>query len=555
MNKKLLILFLAFISCIASFVGVTACSKKPTAGDNQDIVQPKPDNKPSTIAVTGVTLNKALLSLEVGDNETLTATVAPDNATNKAVTWKSSDNSVAKVENGKVTAIKAGTATITATAGSKSATCEVTVTNVKVLITEIILDFTELTIKSEETFTLTTTILPTNATDRELEWISSNTKVATVSNDGTITALASGTAVIIVSSSNGVQSRCNVTVKVNTHGLVLGYYNGRPNELWVTGYTGEEEKIEIPSAIEDKTIVGISSFSGNKSVKEVVIPDTVTTIYGGAFKGCENLVSVYIPESVTSLGDPYNGVFSGCKNLQNLTAPFVGNQSKTPQDNYQYPFGIIFGKDYYDGAEQISQAYISNRATNSISTETYCIPKSLKHVTVLSGNILYGAFYNCKMIESITLKDEVISIGDYAFYGCSSLANAIIGDSVTSIGIWAFSGCRELTSVTLGDGVTSIGSSAFSGCKKLVNVNLGKQLASIGHEAFSECYSLTKIYLPNNIALGYFVFRYCKDLTVSYGTISGWYNYWDVIDFDEASFRGESVLSVKNATYVKKEKR
>ena len=146
-------------------------------------------------------------------------------------------------------------------------------------------------------------------------------------------------------------------------------------------------------------------------------------------------------------------------------------------------------------------------------------------------------------------------VGDYAFYGCSSLANAIIGDSVTSIGIWAFSGCRELTSVTLGDGVTSIGSSAFSGCKKLVNVNLGKQLASIGHEAFSECYSLTKIYLPNNIALGYFVFRYCKDLTVSYGTISGWYNYWDVIDFDEASFRGESVLSVKNATYVKKEKR
>ena len=149
MNKKLLILFLAFISCIASFVGVTACSTKPTDGDNQDIVQPKPDNKPSTIAVTGVTLNKALLSLEVGDNETLIATVAPSNATDKTVTWKSSDKTVAKVENGKVTALKEGTATITATAGSKSATCEVTVTNVKVLITEIILDFTELTIKSE----------------------------------------------------------------------------------------------------------------------------------------------------------------------------------------------------------------------------------------------------------------------------------------------------------------------------------------------------------------------------------------------------------------------
>ncbi len=455
MKIKLLMSLLVIISCLACVFGLAACgaNKPDNSGNEQGTVQnppeekptEKPEEKPSVIEVTSITLSKTTLALEVGGSETLNTTVAPTNVTDKTVTWKSSDNTVAKVENGKVTALKAGTATITATAGGKSATCTVTVTNVNIFITEILLDLTELTIKTEETFTLTATILPTNATDIDLEWISSNTKVATVSNDGTITAIASGTALIIVSSSNGVQARCNVTVEVNTYGLEFQSLVNRPNELCVASYTGEEEKIEIPSSFNGKPVVGIVSFSGNKSVKEVVIPDTVTTIYGGAFKGCENLVSVDIPESVTKLGEYYSdeGIFSGCKNLQNLTVPFVGKQSKTPQDDYQDPFGVIFGKDYYDGAEQITQYYISSSATNSISTETYCIPKSLKHVTVLSGNILYGAFFNCKMIESITLKDKVISINSRAFRYCTGLTSVTIGDGVTSIGSAAFADCLQ----------------------------------------------------------------------------------------------------------------
>lgn len=82
------------------------------------------------VAVTGVTLNKTALSLKAGASETLTATVAPSNAANKNVTWKSSNTAVATVSGGKVTAVKAGTATITVTTadGNKSATCTVTVT-------------------------------------------------------------------------------------------------------------------------------------------------------------------------------------------------------------------------------------------------------------------------------------------------------------------------------------------------------------------------------------------------------------------------------------------
>ena len=79
--------------------------------------------------VESVSLDKTSITLTEGDSETLTATVSPSNATNKNVSWKSSDESVATVSNGKVTALKAGTATITVTTddGSKTATCQVTV--------------------------------------------------------------------------------------------------------------------------------------------------------------------------------------------------------------------------------------------------------------------------------------------------------------------------------------------------------------------------------------------------------------------------------------------
>ena len=92
--------------------------------------------KSSGVAVTGVTLDKSALTITKGKTATLTATVAPDNATDKTVTWETSDADVATVENGTVTAKKVGTATITAKAGDKSATCTVTVTNSGVKIAE-----------------------------------------------------------------------------------------------------------------------------------------------------------------------------------------------------------------------------------------------------------------------------------------------------------------------------------------------------------------------------------------------------------------------------------
>ena len=116
MHKRL-ITILATLLCVAACAfGLVACN--------------------NTVAVESVTLDKNSVTLEVGGEETLTATVTPDNATDKAVTWSSDNTAVATVANGKVTAVSAGTATVTATAGGKSATCAVTVETVKTVTSE-----------------------------------------------------------------------------------------------------------------------------------------------------------------------------------------------------------------------------------------------------------------------------------------------------------------------------------------------------------------------------------------------------------------------------------
>ena len=166
-----------------------------------------------TIPVTGVTLNKTALTLNIGANETLTATVAPADATNKKVTWKSSDAAVATVDaNGKVTAVKAGEATITVTTedGGKTATCKVTVQ--PKLVSEITL--AALAIYVGESKAITATVKPDDATNKALTWKSSDETVATVDATGKVTGKKIGTATITATAQDGsgVSGSCTVTV-------------------------------------------------------------------------------------------------------------------------------------------------------------------------------------------------------------------------------------------------------------------------------------------------------------------------------------------------------
>lgn len=174
----------------------------------------------ATIAVTGVTMEKTEITLTEGDTEMLVAKVAPDDATNKKVTWSTSDASVAKVDdNGTVTAVKAGTATITVKTedGGKTATCKVTVTAKSLSVESVTLDKTSATLEIGGTVTLSATVLPADATNKSVTWSTSDKNVATVAPLGataTVKAQKEGTATITVTTADGGKTAtCTVTVK------------------------------------------------------------------------------------------------------------------------------------------------------------------------------------------------------------------------------------------------------------------------------------------------------------------------------------------------------
>ena len=238
----------------------------------------------------------------------------------------------------------------------------------------------------------------------------------------------------------------------------------------------------------EKTLVG---YVGTET--ELVIHDSVTSIGSSAFDGCSSLTSITIPSSVTGIG---SGVFSGCSSLESITIPFVGAKAGvTSSDTYQYPFGYIFGTSSYTNGTAITQNYYGS-STSSTTSTTYYIPSSLRSVTVTGGNILYGAFYNCSMLTSITLGDDVTTIGSSAFYNCSSLTNITIPDSVTTIGYRAFFSCYILTRIIFGENsqLTTIDQQAFYHCERLTSITIPDSVTTIGSSAFSSCPKLTDVY-------------------------------------------------------------
>ena len=173
----------------------------------------------ANVPVDRVALSPSTLNLKEDETGTLTATVEPSNATNKNVTWESSNTSVATVDaSGLVTAVSAGTATITVTTedGDKTATCEVTVTAATVSVTGVTLNKTSTSLYVGDTETLTATVAPANATNKAVTWTSSNPSVAKVEN-GVVTALARGTAVITATAADGSGASASCTVTVSSY--------------------------------------------------------------------------------------------------------------------------------------------------------------------------------------------------------------------------------------------------------------------------------------------------------------------------------------------------
>ncbi len=170
--------------------------------------------KEKVVEVTAITLDVTESTLEVGGALKINATVAPADATDKTLTWSSSDAAVARVDGGIVYAIAPGEAIITATAvNGVKATCNITVIEAIIDPVEITLDVTEKTLTEGDEFTLTATLSPEDVTDKTITWISSDISVATVSDSGVVKAVSAGEAVITARTVNGLEATCTVTVE------------------------------------------------------------------------------------------------------------------------------------------------------------------------------------------------------------------------------------------------------------------------------------------------------------------------------------------------------
>ena len=266
--------------------------------------------------VTGVTLDKTSITLEEGAFETLKATVAPADATNKTVTWSSSDTSVATVSGGVVVGKKAGEAQITVKTndGNKTAVCDVTVKEKEqqtISVTGVTVNRADFSLEQGMSEQIKASVEPSNATNQAVTWKSSDTSVATVSKDGIVTAVKPGTAVITVTSDDGAKT-ASITVTIKERDAAT---------VSVTGVTlntaalnlKEGETASLQAAIEpsnatnknvfwkssDENVVFVSSEGSVLARKEGEATITAITADGSFQAVCAVTVTPVAVESVS----------------------------------------------------------------------------------------------------------------------------------------------------------------------------------------------------------------------------------------------------------------
>ena len=312
-------------------------------------------NVNTPIAVTSVTLDKATVTLVEQETVTLKATVKPEKATNKVVTWSSNKPDVAAVDkDGKVTAHKAGEATITVTTtdGGKTASCKVTVTAkalppAAVAVTEVKLNKNGLPLEAGKSEQLTATVVPANAANKKVTWSSDKPAIASVDKNGTVTAHKAGEAVITVKSEDGGKTAsCKVTVSLTeytiTYNLNGGSHSGNP-----ASYTVETDTITLKGAAKanytfagwyekadftgEKVTQIVKGSSGNKELWAKFLENyTITYNLNGGSNHADNPANYTVETETITLKDAAkaNYTFAGWYEKADFTGEKVTQLTK-----------------------------------------------------------------------------------------------------------------------------------------------------------------------------------------------------------------------------------
>ena len=461
------------------------------------------------IKVQNLTYIPGTSDLTIGESVQIGIIIFPSDATNQTLSWSSSDESVANVANGKVTAIGLGTAKITATTTDGS--------NLSITITISVIDAD--IISNGINYNITSNIEPYTVEVIEGNYTGDIVIPESIEKDGityTVTSIKSY-----------AFSNSQITSVIIPNSIVI-IDNGVFNGCYFLN------SVSLPNTI---TKIGKSSFSYCEKLTEIEIPNSVKSIGEYAFNGCSRLASISIPEGVTKIE---NYTFLDCSGLKTITLPStitsIGNSAfamgasweTTDEGGMQLiyykrsikcdavipptlgnslfdyniitmevPFASMMAYKEDESWAKYDITYLSKEVEGQ-----YYLPTSETEIAFSAKDTESENYTGDVVIPGEVTIDEqtytVSSIGESAFADCSEITSVSIPESISTIAGTAFDGCTglELLDMSESTALTSISSNTFSTCTALETVNFPISIESIGASAFANCANLSNMSLP-----------------------------------------------------------
>ena len=454
-----------------------------------------------------MTVTPSRIEIIEGGSAALSASVSPEAASDRAVSWSSSDRSVAAVDKtGTVQGLKPGTATVTATAEGKSGTCAVTVKAKAVNVTEVTLDKTELTLTEGETETLTATVKPDNADNLKVTWSSDKTEIATVDGAGKVTAVKAGEAVVTVTTEDGGKTAtCKVTVKakaVNVTDVTLDkteltLTEGEAETLTATVKPDNADNRKVTWSSDKTEIATVDGAGKVTAVKAGVAVVTVTTEDGGKTATCKVTVKAKVVPVTGVEVNPWAVTLSvrGTSKLSYTIRPADATNQNVKWESESPSVATV-------DSEGNVQGVAAGTAKICVTTEdggfkSYCTVTVKKAESKFEvGGLWYEYYYAPNLARVIPDPDGIKYGGNISIPG--QIEYGGITYSVYQIGSHAFYECADLKSVTLGEGIEYIDAWAFYNCPNLERITFSSTMNSLNNRnpVFECCPKLEIVTTP-----------------------------------------------------------
>ena len=512
---------------------VISQSPESGTGYKNDTIRIVVSKGKSPVAPSAITLDQSSVTLYVGRINSaaqLSATITPSNASDKTVSWTSSDEKIAAVtSNGFVSAVSAGTATITAVTntGGKKAVC-----TVKVVQPTLALDVSSATVTAGISYTIQCTYSPTS---QNITWSSSDPNVAKVDN-GKVTAVSPGEAVITAVSDYGVSASSQITVeeseifsfdktsfsivegeKVNIglHVDAHGVLNGSKGETTIT-----------PTVTMASSSIAAFQLSGNNGYIQGIIPGEETL----SFSCCGKTIPIRLTvraksvSEISVLSGPTKVDYEKGDTLDTtglvLDVKYDNGTSETVNSNISCDPAIL---DQV-GTQVITVEYGGKQTTFTVNVKEssyaagncgdtcyWKLNKASGELTISGTGQMQTSAYGYpwddykNLITSVIIEEGVTALGDYAFVDCTKITNVAFPDSLKGIPEGAFQNCMGLTAITLGPNIEYIRSEAFIFCPYLVNITIQNPTCDISDTFIANSYKYygTDVYVMDPVIYGY----------------------------------------------------